>query len=130
MVNASTIAEAFSEIALGVSAVFGGPYFPAKVLDPGVAQYDTGGSIIPGTGAPTERPCMCQVDVADWVMRQAEGFVDGDARFLILSATLTGALGTSARVQVTEGPNAGIWMVSAIDRDPGGAYWQGRGREA
>jgi hypothetical protein len=63
-------------------------------------------------------------------MRGADGYAEGDVRFLILSATLTGTLDTDATVEVTEGPHAGTWMVSAIERDPLAIYYQGRGRRA
>ncbi len=119
----------FASIAQGISAAFGGPYVDGLVIDQTGAVFDDGGSIAtPGTA--TERPCQVQVDVVTEAMRQAEGYSEGDARFLILSASLNGALGTDASVQVLCGPNAGWWLVSAIERDPMGVYWQGRGRRA
>lgn len=126
MINAPAM---FSEIAQGISAMFGGPYVAAKVIDQTEQVFDDGGSIT-DPGAVAERDCMAQVDLATEAMRQADGYAEGDARFLILSATLSGALGTDATVEVLAGPLAGSWLVSAIERDPMGVYWQGRGRRA
>lgn len=121
------LAAAYSGIALKVSSAFGGPYVAGKVIDQTAATYDDGGSIA-DPGVVVERDCMVQTDVATEAMRQSEGYAEGDARFLILSATLAGALDTDATVQVLDGPLAGTWLVSAIERDPMGIYWQGRGR--
>jgi hypothetical protein len=106
-----------------------GPYVAGKVIDQTEQTFDDGGSIA-DPGVVVERDCMVQVDLATEAMRQADGYADGDARFLILSTTLTGALDTDATVQVLAGPLAGTWLVSAIERDPFGVYWQGRGRRA
>jgi len=119
----------FAGIATGISAAFGGPYVPGAVLDVTGAVYDDGGSITtPGTL--TSRACQVQIDIATEAMRQSEGFAEGDCRFFILAATLTGSLDTDARIEVLAGPNTGEWLVSAIERDPMGAYYAGRGRRA
>jgi hypothetical protein len=123
------IAATFANVAIGISARFGGPYVPGRVIDQIDPTYDDGGSIVEPGGV-SERDCFVQVDVATEAMRQSDGYVDGDARFLILSSTLSGSLGTDATVEVLGGPLAGAWLVSAIDRDPMGIYWQGRGRRA
>lgn len=123
------MAATFAGIATSASAQFGAPYVSAKVIDQAGQTFDDGGSIAdPGT--PTERDCMVQVDLATEAMRQGDGYAEGDARFLILSATLNGPLDTDASIEVLAGPNAGSWLVSAIERDPMGIYWQGRGRRA
>jgi hypothetical protein len=123
------VAAMFAGIAQGISAQFGGPYVDGVVIDQTGAVFDDGGSItIPGSA--TERACQVQVDLATEAMRQSDGFADGDARFLILAATLDGGLNTDATVQVLDGPLAGSWLVSAIERDPCGIYWQGRGRRS
>ena len=122
------LAAAFGEIGLGFSSLFGGPYWPAQIITQGAIEYDDGGSIIPGSGAPTLRGCSVQIDTATQAMREAEGFVDTDVRFIILAATLEGSIGTDERVEVLSGPFAGIWSVSALERDPVAAGWVGRGR--
>ena len=123
------LAAAYSGIALKVSAAFGGPYVAGKVIDQTEQTFDAGGSI-EDPGVVSERGCMVQVDLANEAMRQSEGYAEGDARFLVLSSTLTGTLDTDATVQVLAGPLAGTWLVSAIERDPFGVYYQGRGRRA
>lgn len=123
------LAATFSGIAIGISSIFGGPYVAGKVIDQIGATFDDGGSIA-DPGSAVERDCMVQVDIATEAMRQAEGYAEGDVRFLILAATLTGALDTDATVQVMSGPNAGTWLVGALERDSMGIYWQGRGRRA
>lgn len=121
------MAQAFADIALGVSAAMGGPYHPALARWPGVAVYDDGGSIVQ-PGVPVEKFCQVQVDAATESMRASEGYTDRDMRLLVLAATLDGDMDTSATVEVLEGPHAGPWMVSGVDRDPAGVYWECRGR--
>jgi hypothetical protein len=123
------LAATFSGIALAMSATFGGPYVAGQVIDQVGAVFDDGGSIA-DPGAAVVRDCMVQVDIADEDMRRDEGYAEGEARFLILAATLTGDVDTDATVQVLGGPNAGTWLVGAIERDSFGIYWQGRGRRA
>lgn len=89
---------------------------------------DTGGSIV-SPGTPIVKTCKAQVDALTEAMRQA-GFADGDMRILVLAATLDGVLDTDAQIEVLDGPHAGRWMISDIERDPVGAYWQCRGRRA
>jgi hypothetical protein len=122
------LAATFSGIAQGISGMFGGPYVAGAVLDPGTPVMSGGSIVTPG--GPTERPCIVQVDLATESMRQSEGYAEGDARFLILSATLEGPVSTDARVRVDEGQHVGTWLVSAIERDSMGIYHQGRGRRA
>lgn len=121
------LAAAFGEIGLAFSAVLGGPFHPARIIEITETEYDDGGSII-SAGGVAYRACQCQIDSATEAMRQQGGFVDGDLRFIILSATLDGSLGTDARIEVLEGPFTGIWSVEAIERDPVAARWVGRGR--
>ena len=118
----------FAGIATGISSQFGGPYHPGAVMSE-TAPVMAGGSIVePGTAV--SRACQVQIDSVTEAMRAGGGYADGDVRFLILSATLDGALDTDARIEVLAGPNAGVWLVSAIEQDPCGAYYSGRGRRA
>jgi hypothetical protein len=123
------IAATFANVALGVSARFGGPYVAGKLLGEADPVYDEGGSIVT-PGEPTERVCQVQIDKASWDMQQADGYVRGDMLFLILTATLEGDLSADERVQVITGPNAGLWLVSGLQRDAMGIYWAGTGRAA
>lgn len=54
--------QAFADIGLAFSQAFGGIFWPAQIITQGEIEYDDGGSIIPGTGEPTKRPCQAQVD--------------------------------------------------------------------
>lgn len=117
----------FAGIATGISAAFGGPYFPARVITVTDAVYDAGGSIVtPGT--PVYRACQAQVDAATEAMRSADGFTERDVRILILAATLAGPIDTDARIEVLAGPNAGVYSIQSVDADTMGAYWELRGR--
>lgn len=122
-----SLAAAFADIGMAFSAAFGGPYHRAQTIEQTAAAYDQGGSIIT-PGRVVHRTCMVQVDSATDAMRRAEGFVDTDVRFIVLAATLEGALGTDARIQVLEGPHAGVWSVSSLERDSVAAGWVGVGR--
>jgi hypothetical protein len=122
-------AAMFANLAQGFSEQFGGPFVDGYVLSQTAPVMDDGGSIVtPGT--PQNRPCKVQIDTATEAMRGADGFVDGDVRFIILSASVSGALDTDCRVQVLSGPSAGIWHVSGLERDPLALCWTGRGRKA
>ena len=123
------LAAAFADIGLGFSAMFGGPFHRARTIEQVDPVLDDGGSIITPGGV-LNRPCQCQIDSATDAMRAAPGFVETDVRFIVLATTLEGPLGTDAQIEVLEGPHAGVWIVSAIERDPVAAGWVGRGRKA
>lgn len=120
-----SLARFFADIATGVSAALGGPFHPARVIDQADGGATDGGSI--RAGRPAYRDCRAQIDVAGDAMRD-DGVVDGEARVLILAATLDGALDADARLRMLAGPHQGDWLVSAVERDPAGAYWQGSAR--
>lgn len=122
------LAAAIADIGLGFSALMGGPYHDARTIEQTAAVYDDGGSII-SPGGVAHRTCAVQVDTATQAMRSAPDFVQTDVRFIVLTATLDGVLGTEARIEVLEGPHAGIWTVSSLERDPVAAGWVGTGRK-
>jgi len=121
--------QAFADIGLAFSQLLGGPYHSAQTIEQTDPVYDDGGSIITPGGV-AHRSCSVQIDVATQAMREAEGYVDTDVRFIVLAATLSGELGTEARVEVLDGPFAGTWSVSSLERDPVAAGWVGTGRKA
>lgn len=124
-----SIPEAFAAIAAAFSNAGLGAFYDGKAHWPGTAAYDDGGSIVtPGT--PIVKDCSVQVDAVTEAMRADAGFVDGDVRLLVLTATLDATLDTDATIQVLAGPNAGTWMLAAVERDPCGVYWSCRGRRA
>ncbi|WP_395393058.1 hypothetical protein WBP07_17930 [Novosphingobium sp. BL-8A] len=123
------LAAAFAEIGLGFSSMFGGPYHAAQTIEQVDPVYDDGGSIIEPGGV-RYRECQAQIDTATQRMRESEGYVDTDVAFIILAETLSGGLDTEARIEILEGPHAGIWSVELIERDTVAAGWVGRGRRA
>ena len=120
-----------SEVAGAFSAQFGGPYFAGRVIDQREVERDAGGDVIPGTGGPVSRDCQVQIDVADYAMKQAARYVEGQMRCLILAASITGTLDTDAVLAVDAGPRAGTrWQVSGIALDAMGTHWAGKAVEA
>lgn len=114
-------------MALAFSQAMGAPYHAAVARWPGTPVVDDGGSIVtPGT--PVAKDCRVQVDVATEAMRSAEGFKDTDVRLLVLAASLDGLLDTQAQIEVTEGPNAGVYSLQSASTDPAGIAWDCRGR--
>lgn len=123
------VAAKFASAAQSVSAMYGGPYYDALILDKGEAVFDDGGSIItPGT--PTTRTCQAQVDTVTQDMRREEGFADGDVRILVLADTLAGGISLDNSIEVLGGAHAGAWQIQTISRDPFGIYYELRGRRA
>ena len=121
------LAAAFGEIGLGFSSLLGGPYHDARTIEQVDPVFDDGGSIVTPGGV-LNRPCSAQIDAAIQRIREAGGFVDTDMTFIVLSSTLDGDLTPEARIEVLEGPHAGVWSVDLIERDPVAAGWVGRGR--
>lgn len=115
----------FAALAGRLSQAMGGPYHAAIVHTSTAPVTDDGGSIVT-PGQPIQRPCMCQVDTATDAMRQDVGFVQGDARLLVLG--VAGTIGTDAEVEVSDGPGAGRYSIQAVTRDTAGFGWDCRGR--
>jgi len=120
-----TIARFFADIAIGLSAALGGPFHAAQVIDQAGGGYTEGGST--RAGYPLFRDCRAQVDIVTDGMR-GDGVADGTAQVLILAASLDGDLDGDARLRLLAGPHRGDWLLSAVTRDPAGAYWQGSAR--
>lgn len=125
--------SAFLGLATAFSSALGAPFYDGAIVSeetPG--HYDDDGNWVPGEPA-TERPCKVQIDTVDERMRP-EGWTDKDYRFIVLSASITGSIDTDAQVKVTDAKAPedfqGAWMVSGLQRDPGGIGWVGRGRRA
>lgn len=120
--------QLFASLATGFAAQFGAPYGDAVAVWAGTPIYDDGGSIVtPGT--PVEMNCKAQFDAPTQAMRGAEGFLETDARVLVLSASLAGTLDTEARIIVATGQNAGTWALLSVVRDPAGIGYECRGRK-
>ncbi|BEV00078.1 hypothetical protein [Novosphingobium olei] len=117
-------ADAFAGIAAAFSADGGGPYFDATASWAGTPVTDDGGSIVT-PGSPVQIDCQAQGDRATEAMRQAEGFLETDVALLVLGLDL---LDTSARIEISTGPHAGVWTLKSVERDPVGIGWLCRGR--
>lgn len=124
-----SVQQAFADIALNFSAIFGAGFWDAHVIGKGSPVYDDGGSIVT-PGMPVIRSCSAQVDAATEAMRLAEGFTDQDRRILVLAATIEGDITTAEQIQLLEGPFAGTWAIESVDRDPAAIYFELRGRRA
>lgn len=120
---------AFASLAQSVGAAMGAPFYDGQIVDQGEAVRDEAGSIVtPGT--PVLRACRVQIDSATEAMRAADGFAEGDVRFILLAASFTGSLDTDATVKIAAGDRAGVWLVSSLERDPAGIGYVGKGRKA
>lgn len=122
-----SIHAVFANIALGISAAFGGPFHDAEVTDQGEAVTDDGGSII-DPGDPVIRSCSAQVDACTEAMRTADGYTDKDVRIIVLASTLDGAVTTDSEIEMLEGDTVGRFSVQSVDHDTMGAYWELRAR--
>lgn len=122
-----SIADAFAGIAVAFSRAGLGPYVDSFAEWPGMPVTDSGGSIV-SPGTPISLPCQCQVDAVTEGMRAEAGYRDKDVALLVLCATLAGELDTDATVNVTAGPNAGLWSVQSVAKDSMGTHWLCRGR--
>ena len=81
--------QAFADIGLAFSQMLGGPYHVAQTIEQTDPVYDDGGSIVT-PGSVVHRSCSVQIDVATQAMREAEGYVDTDVRFIVLAARADG----------------------------------------
>ena len=89
--------EAFAAIAAGFSDMAGGPFADAQAEWMTAAIYDDGGSITT-PGYADLYPCKAQIDAPTQQMRAAEGFLETDARILVLASSIGKALDTNATV--------------------------------
>ena len=116
---------AFASIAAGFSERFGGPFVDATAWWPGTPVKDAGGSIVtPGT--PVSLAVKAQFDAPTLAMRQAEGFLEQDARVIVLASG--GTLDAEAQIRVASGVNAGNWSLITVTRDPAGVGYECRAR--
>ena len=121
--------QVFSGLATGFAAQFGAPFGDAVASWPGVPSHDAGGSITT-PAAPTTASCKAQFDAPTQAMRASEGFLETDARILVLAASLVGTLDESAKIVVASGANTGTWALLSVTRDPAGIGYECRARKA
>ena len=118
--------QVFSNLATGFAAQFGAPFGDAVATWPGTATLDSGGSIT-AAGTPVSLACKAQFDAPSQAMRAVEGFMETDARIIVLAFSAT--LDTRARIVVATGANAGTWELLSVVRDPAGIGYEARGRK-
>ena len=118
--------QVFSNLATGFAAQFGAPFGDAVATWPGTATFDSGGSIT-AAGTPVSLACKAQFDAPSQAMRAAEGFMETDARVIVLA--FAASLDTRARITVASGANAGTWELLSVVRDPAGIGYECRGRK-
>lgn len=122
--------QAFLGVAQMAAAAFGAPFYVGRIIAPGTAIFDEGGSIIT-PAEPTDRACMVQIDTVD-ERNRPEGWGDRDYRFLLLSASFAGTVDSDASIEVTDATAPsdfrGVWSVSSLQRDPAAIGYVGRGR--
>lgn len=117
----------FAQLATGFAERFGAPFEDATAKWAGMPTFDAGGSITaPGTA--TSLACKVQFDAPTTEMRAAEGFLETDARAIVLAGSLAGTLDTKARLTVATGANAGTWQLMSVVRDPAGIGYECRAR--
>jgi hypothetical protein len=114
----------------GLEAIFGaalgGLYLDATLhRDTSGPIYDDEGSVT-GFAGGAGIACKAQVDSVTYAMRQAEGFVEGDVRIIVLSAGLGVAISTDMQITVS----GQRWQIASVDRDAGASHWICRGRPA
>jgi hypothetical protein len=122
----------YARIAVAVGKKLGAPYWAGVVLVDGTPGYiNDDGDFVPGQPA-TQVPCKVQIDSASEAWRAQAGYTDKDYRFIILADGLAADLNTDAKVQVTDATAPADfraeWAVSALQRDPAGIGWSGKGR--
>lgn len=115
----------FSDIAIGISAQFGGPYHAASIHRTTFTRI-SGGDMLP---AETQIPCRVQIDRVTEAMRSNPAFSDAEVAILVLRASFTGNLTTDDRIVAEAGEFEGVvWKLTApIDRDAMGIYLQAGG---
>jgi len=116
----------FANLATGFAAQFGAPFEDVSATWPGTATFDTGGSIT-AAGTPVSLACKAQFDAPSQAMRATEGFMETDARIIVLAFSAT--LDTKARIVVASGANAGTWELLSVVRDPAGIGYECRARK-
>lgn len=118
-----SLADAFAGIAAGFADQFGAPFEDAVVRWPGTPVYDTGGSIVT-PASPIKLPCKAQFDAPTQQMRGDPGFIEGDARAIVLAASLSGTLDSTARLETV----GGKWAILTCTADSAGIGYECRVR--
>lgn len=77
-----------------------------------------------GTGFASGEPVKVQIDQATEAMRQADGFIQGDVRILMLAH---GVAAPNTDAEIAAG--GARYMIESVATDPAGSYYELRGRK-
>lgn len=102
--------------------VFSAIYLDGTLYRPGAFADDGKGG---GSSAAFDSgsPVKVQIDAATFAMQQADGFVEGDVRILMLAHGIT-APDTDCEL----GAGGSRWQIESVATDPAGTYYELRGR--
>lgn len=106
-------------------AALGGLYLPATLHVPATPIEDIEGNVIGHSGG-GDYPCRAQLDDVTWSMRQAEAYVDGDQRIIVLSAGLGVQITTDHEITI----RGKRWLIASVQRDAANSHYVLRGRAA
>jgi hypothetical protein len=112
------------QLAAAFAGVFGGVYLEGQLFRPATYGDDGmgGGS---GNGFAPAEPVKVQIDAATLAMQNADSYVEGDVRILML------AHGVAAPDTDCEVGAGGVrYMIASVATDPAGSYYEMRGRKS
>lgn len=114
----------------GIEAIFGaafsGLYLPATLHRDGTVPVYDGEGNITGYSNAASVACRAQIDAANYAMRQAQGFAEGDVRIIVLSSGLGVEITTDFQITVS----GKRWMIASVERDAANSHYILRGRRA
>jgi len=108
----------------GLQSVFGAAFAPLYLPGTLHKQTRTDGDDGDVTVTWSDIPIRYQPDKVTEAMRQAEGFTDRDAAFLILQAGVE-QFNTDAQLTAKQAPAEPErrWLVRSCETDPAGTHW-------
>jgi hypothetical protein len=112
------------QLAAAFAGVFGGVYLEGQLYR-SVAYSDDGTGGDPGgDGFAPAAAVKVQVDAASFAMQNADGYVEGDVRILMLAH---GVATPSTDDEI--GAGGARYMIESVGTDPAGSYYELRGRK-
>jgi hypothetical protein len=112
------------QLAETFAAVFGAVYLDGSLYR-AIEGADDGMGGGSGSGFAPAEPVKIQIDSASFAMQQADGYVEGDVRILMLAH---GVAAPDTDAQIAGG--GARYMVESVAIDAAGSYYELRGRKA
>jgi hypothetical protein len=112
------------QLAETFAAVFGAIYLDGSLYR-AIEGADDGMGGGSGSGFAPAEPVKIQIDSASYAMQQADGYVEGDVRILMLAY---GVAAPDTDAQIAGG--GARYMVESVSIDAAGSYYELRGRKA